>query len=67
MTQWTYKVEDIFSEMPEDPNNVNMRIPDEVAERAGLSPGDDIKILWGDQGTIIIEKLGDQEDQDGEG
>lgn len=67
MTQWTFKADEIFENIPDDPENINMRIPDEVAERAGLKPGDDIKILWGDQGTIIIEKLGDQEDRDGEG
>jgi hypothetical protein len=67
MSKWQFKAEDIFSEISDDAENVNMRIPDEVAERAGLKPGDPIKISWGDQGTIIIEKLGDQEDQDGEG
>lgn len=67
MSKWQFKAEDIFSTIPDDPENVNMRIPDEVAEKAGLQPGDDIKILWGDQGTIIIEKLGDKEDRDGEG
>ena len=66
MTKLTYRAEDIFSEIPNDPENVNMRIPDEIAEQAGLKPGDPIKISWGDQGTIIIEKLGDQEDRDGE-
>ena len=54
---WTFKAEDIFEDIPDDPENVNMNIPDEIAEAAGLNPGDPIKILWGDQGTIIIEKL----------
>lgn len=66
MTQWTFKAEDIFEEIPDDPKNVNMTIPEEVAEKAGLQPGDPIKILLGDQGTIIIEKLGDKEKPDGE-
>jgi len=57
LNRWEYKVEEIFEDIPDDPNNVNMKIPDEVAEKAGLKPGDNIKILWGDQGTIIIEKL----------
>lgn len=65
MTQWIFKAEDIFEEIPDDPKNVNMTIPDEVAEKAGLNPGDKIKILLGDQGTIIIEKLGDKENPDG--
>lgn len=67
MTQWTFKAEDIFQEIPDNPKNVNLKIPDEVAEKAGLNPGDDIKILWGDQGTIIIEKIGDKELKDGKG
>ena len=33
-----------------------MKIPEEVANAIGLVPGDKVRILWGDQGTIIIEK-----------
>ena len=58
---WIFKAEDIFEDIPEDPDNVNMKIPDEIAEKAGLKPGDPIKILWGDQGTIIIEKIKEEE------
>jgi len=65
MTQWTFKAEDIFEEIPQDPENINMTIPPEVAEAVGLEPGDPIKIMLGDQGTIIIEKLGDEENSDG--
>jgi bifunctional DNA-binding transcriptional regulator/antitoxin component of YhaV-PrlF toxin-antitoxin module len=46
------------------PENVNMTIPPEVAEAVGLEPGDPIKIMVGDQGTIIIEKLGEEENSD---
>mgnify|MGYP000953730877 CR=1 FL=1 len=62
--QWIFKQEEIFEDIPDDPKNINMNIPDEVAEAAGLKPGDPIKILWGDQGTIIIEKL--EKDNSGE-
>jgi len=65
MTQWTFKAEDIFEEIPQDHENINMTIPPEVAEAVGLEPGDPIKIMLGDQGTIIIEKLGDEENSDG--
>jgi hypothetical protein len=58
---WTYKVEDIFEDIPNDPENVNMNIPPEIAEQMGLVPGDSLKILWGDQGTIIIQKLDKEE------
>ena len=54
---WEFKAEDIFTDIPDDPKNVNMKIPDEVAEAAGFKPGDTIKVLWGDQGTIKIEKV----------
>ena len=53
---WTYKAEDIFEEIPTDLENVMMKIPPEIADEIGLKPGDTVKILWGDQGTIIIEK-----------
>lgn len=66
MAQWIFRAEDIFSEISDDPKSINMTIPEEVAEKAGLNPGDKIKILLGDQGTIIIEKLGDEENPDGE-
>lgn len=60
---WEFKVEDIFTDIPDDPKNVNMKIPDEVAEAAGFKPGDTIKVLWGDQGTIKIEKVEPKTDE----
>ena len=38
-----YKVEDIF--------------PPEIMEAQGCKQGDNLKIEWGDQGSIIITKL----------
>jgi len=61
---FTYKVEDIFEDIPGDSENLNMTIPPEIAEKAGLNPGDPIRILWGDQGTIIIEKIKDESGQE---
>ena len=54
---YTFKYEDIFEEIEDDPDNVNMKIPEEIAEKIGLKPGDPVRILKGDQGTIIIEKV----------
>ena len=54
---WTYKVEDIFEEIPETPEDVLMKIPEEVCKEVGLEPGYNINILLGDQGTLIIEKI----------
>ena len=55
--QWTFKAEDIFEDIDGDEENINMNIPPEVSEAAGLVPGDAIKISLGDQGTVIIEKI----------
>ena len=60
---WEFKAEDIFTDIPDDPKNINMKIPDEVAEAAGIKPGDTIKVLWGDQGTIKIEKVEPKTDE----
>lgn len=53
----TYKAEQIFEDIPGDPDNVNMTIPPEVCEAAGIEPGDTVRIQVGDQGTLIIEKI----------
>jgi len=52
-----YKVEDIFQDIPDDPENVLMTIPPEVMEKMGWKEGDNIKVKVGDQGTVIIEKV----------
>ena len=62
--RYIYKAEEIFEDIPDDPKNVNMKIPEDIAKEAGLEPGDKIRILWGDQGTIIIEKI--EKDSSGE-
>lgn len=59
----TYKVDDIFQEIPDDPKNLIMNLPPEICEEVGLEPGDTVKILIGDQGTLIIEKLKEEDDK----
>ena len=56
-----YKVEDIFEDIPDDPKNMNMTIPPEIMEQAGLKTGDTIKISYGDQGSLILEKVDKKE------
>jgi len=56
-----YKVEDIFEDIPDDPKNINMTIPPEIMEKVGLTEGDTIKISYGDQGTLILEKVDKKE------
>lgn len=63
--KYIYKAEEIFEDIPDDPENVNMKIPDEIAAEVGIEPGDTVRILWGDQGTIIIEKVKDEKEKDG--
>lgn len=58
-----YKVEEIFQDIPDDPDNVNMIIPPEIMEAQGWKEGDNIKVEIGDKGTIIITKV---EETDGE-
>lgn len=53
---WTFKAEEIFEDIPDDLENCNMKIPEEVANAIGLVPGDRVKVLVGDQGTVIIQK-----------
>lgn len=58
---WEFKVEDIFEDIPDDPENVIMNIPKEIRDAVGLKEGDPIRVLWGDQGTIQIEKITQEE------
>lgn len=59
--RWEYKVEDIFEDIPNDPENVIMNIPEEIRKEVGLDVGDPIRVLWGDQGSIVIEKISQEE------
>ena len=58
---YTFKAEDIFEDIENDSENVNMNIPPEIAEEMNWQPGDTLKILLGDQGTIIISKVEEKE------
>ena len=52
-----YKMEDIFQDIPGDDKMINMTIPPEIMEAQGWKEGDNLKIEWGDQGSIIITKI----------
>ena len=54
---FTFKQEDIFEDIEGDEENVLMTIPPEIMELQGWKEGDNLKISWGDQGTVIIEKI----------
>jgi hypothetical protein len=52
-----YKVEDIFEDDPDNPDNVLMKIPDEISEKMGWKPGDVLRIEQDEKGHISITKV----------
>ncbi len=52
----TYLSEEIFQEIPGDPDNILMTIPPEICEQANLNPGDTVKIEVKD-GAMHITKV----------
>jgi formylmethanofuran dehydrogenase subunit D len=55
MTTLTFLAEEIFEDIPGDPDNVIMKIPPEILERNGWKEGDTLNIKVED-GAIIISK-----------
>ena len=52
----TYNVEDIFEDIPGDPDNVLFKIPPEFQEKLGLKEGDKVEVKQeGD--ALIISKV----------
>lgn len=58
-----YKAEDIFIE---DGDEYKMIIPPEILQEQGWKEGDTLRFEIGDQGTMIITKP-DEDDQDDQG
>jgi len=54
-----YKVNEIFEDDPDNPDNVLMKIPDEISEKMGWKPGDVLKITQDKEGSISITKSKD--------
>ena len=52
-----FSVEDIFEEIPGDPENVMMKFPDEVLKLTGWKEGDVLNIEVVD-GKIVVKKHG---------
>ena len=57
MEQKTFLVEDIFEDIPGDPDNVIMKIPPEICEQNGWKEGDTLNIVV-ENGALIITKHG---------
>lgn len=55
--KFIFTAEDIFQEIPDDPENVMMKIPDEVLKITGWKEGDTLDIKLED-GKILITKHG---------
>ena len=51
----TYKYEEIFEDIPGDPDNVMMKIPPEICEAQGWKEGDTINIKV-ENGAIVLSK-----------
>lgn len=56
METLTFKVEDIFEEIPGDPENVMMKIPPEICEQQGWKEGDVMHIEVKEGGLHISKK-----------
>ena len=57
MEQKTFLVEEIFEDIPGDPDNVLFKIPPEICEAQGWREGDTLNIVV-ENGALIITKHG---------
>ena len=57
MEQKTFLVEEIFEDIPGDPDNVMMKIPPEICKQNGWKEGDTLNIVV-ENGALIITKHG---------
>jgi formylmethanofuran dehydrogenase subunit D len=57
MKTLTFKVEDIFEDIPGDPDNVIMKLPPEICELQGWKEGDTLNVTL-ENGAIVIKKHG---------
>ena len=56
MKPLTFLAEDLFQDIPGDPDNVIMKIPPEICEAQGWKEGDTLNIKVED-GAMIITKV----------
>jgi hypothetical protein len=55
--QKTFKVEDLFEDIPGDPDNVILKFPPEVIDETGWKEGDQLTITV-ENGALIVSKNG---------
>jgi AbrB family looped-hinge helix DNA binding protein len=51
----TYNVEDIFEDIPDDPDHVLFKIPPEISEKLGLKEGDQVDVKQEGESLIITK------------
>jgi hypothetical protein len=56
MEKLTFLAEELFEEIPGDPDNVMFKIPPEICEQQGWKEGDTINIKVED-GAMILSKV----------
>jgi len=56
MEKFTFNAEDIFEEIPGDPDNVILKFPPELLEQTGWKEGDTLNVSIED-GAILINKV----------
>ena len=55
MTSQVFNAEDIFEDIPGDPDNVLLKFPPEILEQTGWKTGDTLDIKL-ENGAIIVTK-----------
>ena len=58
MISKTYKYEEVFSDIKDDPDNVLLTFPPDVLEQAGWLEGDTLSFKV-ENGTLVITKVMD--------
>ena len=59
MVKNLYSVDEVFENDPENPENVLMKIPEEIAEKLGWQPGDKLQVKI-QEGKISITKVNNE-------
>jgi hypothetical protein len=57
MDQLTFSAEEIFEEIPGDPDNVILKFPPEVLAATGWKEGDNLTIKL-EEGALVVTKNG---------
>jgi formylmethanofuran dehydrogenase subunit D len=55
MASLVFSAEDIFEEIPGDPDNVILKFPPEILEQTGWQPGDSLSVKI-ENGAIVVTK-----------